>query len=118
VVRRLVAVLQGKSDPQEACKKGLIQRKKPVKNSLATRDVHKEADVLALETTRGRKRVYKRKPGNHTDGSFEMVQVSSRAHQHSRKCPKRYPKLPTHSTPRRQRVSMVAASEHLALRSR
>ena len=74
-VRRLRAVLQGESDPNEACKQGLVKRKRPDRNTLATRDVRIEPDIIALESTGGRKRVYKWRQGRHPDGSFEMVQV-------------------------------------------
>ena len=75
VVYRLVSLLQGDDDPQQACQQGLVRRKRADRNTLATRDVKAEKDVLALETTAGRKRVYKRRPSAHPDGSFDMVQV-------------------------------------------
>ena len=81
VVRRLVAALQGRDEGEAdgACERGLVKRKRADKHTLATRDVHKEDDVIALEVTGGRKRVYKRRQSKHPDGSFEMVQVRTRA---------------------------------------
>jgi hypothetical protein len=75
VARRLREAIQGKPSQQQACENGRSVRKKTDKHTLSTRDVHTEPDVIALESTGGRKRVYKRRDGAHPDGSFDMVQV-------------------------------------------
>lgn len=75
VARRLREALQGKPSQQQACENGRSLRKNTDKHTLSTRDVHTEQDVIALESTGGRKRVYKRRDGAHPDGSFDMVQV-------------------------------------------
>lgn len=85
VVRRLQEALSNdRPCTQDA---GKSRRRRGEKHTLATRDVVEEEDVLASETTGGRKRVYKaavkrrflsRKDPEEQDcshGSFEMVQV-------------------------------------------
>lgn len=85
VVRRLQEAVSGDLPCEQ--ENGKKRRRRADKHTLATRDVVKEEDVLVLETTGGRKRVYKaavkrsflpRKDPEEQDcnhGSFEMVQV-------------------------------------------
>ena len=76
VARRMREALGAASqDAAEAIANGPVARKKSDKHTLSTRDVHSETNVIAQETTGGRKRVYKRRDGQHPDGSFDMVQV-------------------------------------------
>lgn len=85
VVRRLQEAVTGHPSCEQ--ENGQKRRRRGDKHTLATRDVVKEEDVLVLETTGGRKRVYKaavkrrflpRKEPEEQDcshGSFDMVQV-------------------------------------------
>lgn len=85
VVRRLQEAVTGHPSCEQ--ENGQKRRRRGEKHTLATRDVVKEEDVLVLETTGGRKRVYKaavkrrflpRKDLEEQDcshGSFDMVQV-------------------------------------------
>ena len=111
VVRRLVAALQGRDEGEAdgACERGLVKRKRADKHTLATRDVHKEDDVIALEVTGGRKRVYKRQQSKHPDGSFEMVQVRARALSLSM-C------ICLSCTPKASTVTCLSCSRHIPYR--
>ena len=100
VVRRLHGALLGQKDAgvssesQDCNGKNGARRRLPDRHTLTTRHVVHERDVLALEVTKGRKRVYKKKKQSSDDnkkagdacpGSFDMVQVrnlpSGRSHK-------------------------------------
>lgn len=89
VVRRLHGALLGQKDTgvssegRESEGNNGKRRRCPDKHTLTTRHVVHERNVLALEVTKGRKRVYKKmqssdkdkKPVDGCPGSFDMVQV-------------------------------------------
>lgn len=87
VVRRVHSALVGGEQRAGASGKAQgkngKQRRCADKHTLTTRDVVHERGVLALEVTKGRKRVYKKlqssdkdkKAGEGCPGSFDMVQV-------------------------------------------
>lgn len=71
--QRLQVLLEGEGGATASSAK---QRGRKRANTLSTRDVHTELDVLAAEVTGGRKRIYKNRDStaDAPDGSFDMVQ--------------------------------------------